>query len=57
MSQGVAAGARLDRLLISSFHYRIFWLIAAGMFFDVSRAKAATVSSTNLAPRDPNPFG
>jgi hypothetical protein len=57
MSQGVAAGARLDRLLISSFHYRIFWLIAAGMFFDLSRAKAATVSSTNLAPRDPNPFG
>ena len=34
MSQGVAAGARLDRLPISSFHYRIFWLIAAGMFFD-----------------------
>ena len=27
-------GARLDRLPISSFHYRIFWLIAAGMFFD-----------------------
>ncbi|HXA26856.1 MAG TPA: MFS transporter [Acetobacteraceae bacterium] len=34
MSQGVSAGARLDRLPISSFHYRIFWLIAAGMFFD-----------------------
>jgi putative MFS transporter len=34
MSQGVAAGARLDQLPISSFHYRIFWLIAAGMFFD-----------------------
>jgi putative MFS transporter len=34
MSQGVNAGARLDRLSISSFHYRIFWLIAAGMFFD-----------------------
>jgi MFS transporter, putative metabolite:H+ symporter len=34
MSQGVGAGARLDRLPISSFHYRIFWLIAAGMFFD-----------------------
>ena len=28
------AGARLDRLPISSFHYRIFWLIGAGMFFD-----------------------
>jgi len=30
----VNAGARLDRLPISSFHYRVFWLIAAGMFFD-----------------------
>ena len=30
----VNSGARLDRLPISSFHYRIFWLIAAGMFFD-----------------------
>jgi MFS transporter, putative metabolite:H+ symporter len=28
------AGARLDRLPISSFHYRIFWLVGAGMFFD-----------------------
>ena len=27
-------GARLDRLPMSSFHYRIFWLIGAGMFFD-----------------------
>jgi putative MFS transporter len=27
-------GARLDRLPVSSFHYRIFWLIGAGMFFD-----------------------
>jgi MFS transporter, putative metabolite:H+ symporter len=34
MPQGVHAGARLDRLPIASFHYRIFWLIAAGMFFD-----------------------
>ena len=34
MSVGVNAGARLDRLPISSFHYRIFWLIGAGMFFD-----------------------
>lgn len=33
-TQGVNAGGRLDRLPISSFHYRIFWLIAAGMFFD-----------------------
>jgi len=34
MSRNVNAGARLDRLPISSFHYRIFWLIGAGMFFD-----------------------
>lgn len=34
MSTTVNAGARLDRLPISSFHYRIFWLIGAGMFFD-----------------------
>jgi putative MFS transporter len=30
----VNSGARLDRLPISPFHYRIFWLIGAGMFFD-----------------------
>jgi len=34
MRRTVNAGARLDRLPISSFHYRIFWLIGAGMFFD-----------------------
>jgi len=34
MSATVNAGARLDRLPVSSFHYRIFWLIGAGMFFD-----------------------
>ena len=34
MPTTVSAGARLDRLPISSFHYRIFWLIGAGMFFD-----------------------
>ena len=34
MASTVNAGARLDRLPISSFHYRIFWLIGAGMFFD-----------------------
>jgi putative MFS transporter len=34
MSPTVNAGARLDRLPISGFHYRVFWLIAAGMFFD-----------------------
>ena len=34
MASTVNTGARLDRLPISSFHYRIFWLIGAGMFFD-----------------------
>jgi putative MFS transporter len=34
MTTTVNAGARLDRLPISAFHYRIFWLIGAGMFFD-----------------------
>ena len=34
MPAAVNAGARLDRLPISSFHYRIFWLVGAGMFFD-----------------------
>ena len=34
MSGSVNAGARLDRLPVSSFHYRIFWLVGAGMFFD-----------------------
>ena len=34
MSTTVNTGGRLDRLPVSAFHYRIFWLIAAGMFFD-----------------------
>src|SRR5437588_6464211 len=34
MASIVNAGARLDRLPISSFHYRSFWLVGAGMFFD-----------------------
>ena len=34
MATIVNAGARLDRLPVSSFHYRIFWLVGAGMFFD-----------------------
>jgi putative MFS transporter len=34
MATAVNAGARLDRLPISPFHYRIFWLVGAGMFFD-----------------------
>src|SRR6202030_3360862 len=34
MGHAVNAGARLDRLPVSSFHYRIFGLVGAGMFFD-----------------------
>ena len=34
MATAVNTGARLDRLPITSFHYRIFWLVGAGMFFD-----------------------
>jgi putative MFS transporter len=34
MTTTVNAGARLDRLPVSAFHRRIFFLIAAGMFFD-----------------------
>src|SRR5579862_2948429 len=34
MTVAVNAGARLDRLPISSFHYRVFALVGAGMFFD-----------------------
>jgi MFS transporter, putative metabolite:H+ symporter len=34
MTTAVNAGARLDRLPISSFHRRVFWLVGAGMFFD-----------------------
>jgi MFS transporter, putative metabolite:H+ symporter len=34
MAGNVNAGARLDRLPISPFHKRIFWLVGAGMFFD-----------------------
>jgi putative MFS transporter len=31
---GVNAGGRLDRLPISAFHRRVFFLVAIGMFFD-----------------------
>src|SRR3977135_3123296 len=34
MGHAVNTGARLDRLPVSSFHYRIFWLVGAGVFFD-----------------------
>src|SRR5476649_347101 len=33
-AMSVNAGGRLDRLPISSFHYRIFLLVGAGMLFD-----------------------
>ncbi len=50
----VNAGARLDRLPISSFHYRIFWLVGAGMFFDgydlyVAGGVIASVLQTKFA--------
>ena len=51
MTMTVNAGARLDRLPVSSFHYRVFWLIGAGMFFDgidiylASSVLAATTQS------------
>ncbi len=51
MTTAVNAGARLDRLPISPFHYRIFWLIGAGMFFDgydlyvAGSVLAATIST------------
>lgn len=32
--EGVTAGARLDRLSISSFHRKMLGLIGAGMFLD-----------------------
>jgi putative MFS transporter len=34
MAGSITIGARLDRLPVARFHYRIFLLIAAGMFFD-----------------------
>jgi MFS transporter, putative metabolite:H+ symporter len=51
MATSFDAGARLDRLPVGSFHYRIFWLIGAGMFFDgydlyvAGSVLAATISS------------
>src|ERR1700722_4981633 len=29
-----SVGARLDRLPLLPFHYKVFWLLGAGMFFD-----------------------
>jgi putative MFS transporter len=34
MAGSITIGARLDRLPVAGFHYRVFLLIAAGMFFD-----------------------
>jgi putative MFS transporter len=51
MATSVDAGARLDRLPVGSFHYRIFWLVGAGMFFDgydlyvAGSVLAATIST------------
>jgi putative MFS transporter len=51
MVTAVNAGARLDRLPVGPFHYRIFWLIGAGMFFDgydlyvAGSVLAATINS------------
>ena len=55
MVTAVNAGARLDRLPVSSFHYRIFWLVGAGMFFDgydlyVAGGVLASVLQTNSRP-------
>lgn len=54
MGTSVNAGARLDRLPISSFHYRIFWLVGAGMFFDgydlyIAGGVLASVIQTNFS--------
>jgi putative MFS transporter len=51
MATSVTAGARLDRLPVGAFHYRIFWLVGAGMFFDgydlyvAGSVLAATINS------------
>src|ERR1043165_3671224 len=55
----VNAGARLDRLPISSFHYRIFWLVGAGLFFDgydpsVAGGAPAPTLQTNSPPLPQN---
>src|SRR5436309_11111493 len=54
MAHAVNAGARLDRLPISPFHYRIFWLVGAGMFFDgydlyIAGGVIASVQQTGFA--------
>jgi putative MFS transporter len=34
MTESANAAARLDRLPVGAFHFGIFWLVGAGMFFD-----------------------
>ena len=60
MASSVNAGARLDRLPISSFHYRIFWLVGAGMFFDgydlyVAGGVLASTIQTKFSTRSAEP--
>ena len=60
MATTVNAGARLDRLPISSFHYRIFWLVGAGMFFDgydlyVAASVLASTTQTKFSTLPQNP--
>jgi putative MFS transporter len=59
MTTSVNAGARLDRLPISSFHYRVFWLVGAGMFFDgydlyVAGGVLASTVQTKFSTGDQN---
>src|ERR1700720_4115675 len=62
MALAVNAGARLDRLPISPFHYRIFWLVGAGMFFDgydlyvVGGVLASAVQTQFSTPAQNLPF-
>jgi putative MFS transporter len=57
----VNAGARLDRLPISAFHYRVMWLIGVGMFFDgfdiyLAGGVAATLARTQFMTKDLIPY-
>jgi len=44
----VNAGPRLDRLPLSRFHFRVFFLIAGGLFFDQFAIQMAGVIATAL---------
>jgi putative MFS transporter len=55
------AGARLDRMPIGRFHYRIMWLIGIGMFFDgfdiyVAGAVLASTLKTGFSTLGQNAF-